>query len=955
MAIRTVTPESNARGNETMIHSRIAKECRAPYTNRSRNVRRLHCELLETRYLLSAVAFKSHEIISNWGASDPQSPTAADLDGDGDMDILTAFQGGGSIAWFANLDGRGNFGPARVITTNFSDVPHAADLDGDGDKDVLSASVGTNGRVQIVWYENTDGKGTFGAQKVITTQQIPPQSILVADLDGDGDYDVLSTALNPDEIAWYENTDGQGSFATKQVFAKGDLVNEVYAVDLDGDGDLDVLSDYGQKDWIAWRENTDGQGTFGPPKMVDSDSAKHKPYFTAADVDNDGDIDVLGGWGSGFRCWENIDGHGNFVRKQEFSFTIAWGLKELIPADMDGDGDIDLLSRWFDTPGDAGIVWYENTDGQGNFALEHTIVLTGSHVQLGVADIDSDGDIDVLSAPRGEDTIVWYENTDTEGNFAPQKDIVSPGISAKGAASVYAADLDGDGDMDALSASVNDDKIAWYENTDGKGTFGAQKVITTEADVAVSVHAADLDNDGDFDVLSASSRDGKIAWYENTDGRGTFGSQRVITTDSGFYYMKVLAADVDGDGDIDVLSSSGSYDTNYRIAWYENTDSRGTFGTQRIITTEILDPRGWHVADLDMDGDVDVLSASSDDDKIAWYENTDGRGSFGRQQIIARLERAHSVSAADVDGDGDMDVLSGAFWSEFSWQENTDGQGTFGPQHVIQPAMLGVFYAAVYAADVDADGDLDIFTAGSNITWYENTDGNGTFRPYVITDKFGGVADTSLYAADVDGDGDVDVLSASRGSDTIAWHENLGPAIQGDANLDGRVDAQDLNAVGTNWRGTDKTWEQGDFTGDGVVNSEDLNQLALNWQHGVPAPVSTSARIDPASGVLGHEQVPRAPLSASTQPTAAPAQFEASSPDVLSPPATARSGKSQSEKSTQPLAFPCVSRLVTTSTTRAAGPFAERGFAPRAVRAHDLIFKQLAVAEFDHQLQCPFL
>ena len=83
--------------------------------------------------------------------------------------------------------------------------------------------------------------------------------------------------------------------------------------------------------------------------------------------------------------------------------------------------------------------------------------------------------------------------------------------------SVYAADLDGDGDADVLSALYIDDKIAWYENQGG-GSFSAQQVITTAADGARSVYAADLDGDGDADVLSASRFDDKIAWYENLGG-----------------------------------------------------------------------------------------------------------------------------------------------------------------------------------------------------------------------------------------------------------------------------------------------------------------------------------------------------------------------------------------------------------------------------------------------------
>eukprot|EP00854_Cymbomonas_tetramitiformis_P025414 gene25414-biopygen26293 len=79
---------------------------------------------------------------------------------------------------------------------------------------------------------------------------------------------------------------------------------------------------------------------------------------------------------------------------------------------------------------------------------------------------------------------------------------------ANGAEGVYATDLDGDGDMDVLSASNFDDKIAWYAN-DGSGGFGSQLVITTLAKYARSVYAADVDGDGDMDVLSASFEDDK--------------------------------------------------------------------------------------------------------------------------------------------------------------------------------------------------------------------------------------------------------------------------------------------------------------------------------------------------------------------------------------------------------------------------------------------------------------
>ena len=109
--------------------------------------------------------------------------------------------------------------------------------------------------------------------------------------------------------------------------------------------------------------------------------------------------------------------------------------------------------------------------------------------------------------------------------FGPQQAITT---AADGAISVYAADLDGDGDMDVLSASEYDDKVAWYAN-ECQGNFGGQQVIMTNVDFVWSVYATDLDGDGDIDVLSASIGDNKIAWCAN-DGSGNFGPQQVITT-----------------------------------------------------------------------------------------------------------------------------------------------------------------------------------------------------------------------------------------------------------------------------------------------------------------------------------------------------------------------------------------------------------------------------------------
>ena len=132
-------------------------------------------------------------------------------------------------------------------------------------------------------------------------------------------------------------------------------------------------------------------------------------------------------------------------------------------------------------------------------------------------DLDGNGDLDVVLMSPFDGLIAWYENVDGRGKFGVQPTIIPMGVhdsAISGGTSIVAADLDSDADADVLSASgANNSRIVWCESTDGMGTFSEQKVVTTTT-WASSVYAADLDGDGDTGVLSTSSHD-KIAWYEN--------------------------------------------------------------------------------------------------------------------------------------------------------------------------------------------------------------------------------------------------------------------------------------------------------------------------------------------------------------------------------------------------------------------------------------------------------
>ena len=707
--------------------------------------------------LYSQLTFQENAITSQtFLLNDVSSVYSSDIDGDGDMDLLSASSIDDKITWFENTDGMGSFGVPKTITTqaNGAHSVFASDIDGDGDIDVLSASLNDN---DIAWYENLDGQGNFSAQKIISTDGNNARSVFSSDLDGDGDMDVLS-AFNQ-KIVWYENLDGQGNFSDQKIITTSVFGGySVEANDIDGDGDMDIISASAFDNKVAWYENTDGQGSFSAQKII-SNNVGFVYSVSSNDLDNDGDIDIVyTSFSTNTIAWfENLDGQGNFSSEKIIT-NSASQVSSTYTADMDDDGDIDILSTYNDK-----ITWYENTDSQGNFGSEKIISSSNSNNSANsiyAIDIDGDNDLDVVS--NTYQNIIWFENTDGLGNFSEENLVIS---STDEARTVFTADIDNDGDLDILSASSEDDKISWFENIDGLGTYGVQKRIAS-TNGAINVLAADIDNDGDMDIVATGHNSNKTFWQENLDGLGNFGVPKNIVTGTNFN-TSIYMSDIDGDGDLDLLSDA---------SWYENTDGLGTFSSEKIIDNSISQLYYTYASDIDGDGDMDVLTASAFSNNIAWYENTDGTGTFGMQQVINTipLPDANYVITADLDGDGDMDVLSASFGDhKIAWYENTDGMGNFGAQQVITVETNGAI--TLFTSDLDNDGDIDVLSASpsdNKIAWYENTDGMGNFgSQQIISSNALGAVD--VFASDINNDGKMDVLSASFSDDKIAWYKNI--------------------------------------------------------------------------------------------------------------------------------------------------------------------------------------
>ncbi len=323
---------------------------------------------------------------------------------------------------------------------------------------------------------------------------------------------------------------------------------------------------------------------------------------------------------------------------------------------------------------------------------------------LNTADLNGDGFVDVLSGSSLDHEIVWYENLDGSGNFG-NPNLISD--LASGVESIFSVDIDNDGDMDIVAALNDSNSIVWIENLDGLGNFGAMNIINNNALSARLVKAGDFNNDGFYDILFASHENNKISWHENNSGTGQFGPEQIVS-DNAIFPSGLFNGDIDQDGDIDIISASLH---GNRVAWYENLDGLGTFGTPNIVSDQ-YSPTSVHASDLDGDGDLEILYTLSQ--VIGWHENLDNLGNYGpRQDIGYGIHSIDEVTTADIDNDNDQDVLAiGGVDDIIVWFENIDGQGNFGTAQIIANNICS---NDIIVNDINGDYKTDLI-ASNNCT-----------------------------------------------------------------------------------------------------------------------------------------------------------------------------------------------------------------------------------------------
>jgi len=327
-------------------------------------------------------------------------------------------------------------------------------------------------------------------------------------------------------------------------------------------------------------------------------------------------------------------------------------------------------------------------------------------------------------------------------------------------------DMDGDGDLDLVGAAIAGNRVRWWRNEGGQPPVWTDMPIESGFAGASSVRAGDIDGDGSVDVVGCAwVANEVVVWYNGAQGV-TWTRQSVATEFGQCHWVDL--ADLDDDGDLDLLGAAAAANT---VAVWINDGALPIAWTMQTIDDSYGGARSLVPADLDGDGDLDLLGTALEDDDLSWWRN-DGGGpiSWTRHIVTDSLAGSHHADAWDMDLDGDLDIVAlgyGHPWLKLYWNEGGDPVSWRGEDigdAVVTPLVLG-------AGDLDGDGDMDVAATADSwnrvMWWHNNGEPPAEWPATTVASQF--PSPWPLAIADLDGDGALDVVSGASGGVEVAW------------------------------------------------------------------------------------------------------------------------------------------------------------------------------------------
>jgi len=571
-----------------------------------------------TRVYLQKAPDQWTEVIA--GSGGRGGTALGDLDGDGDLDIA---QNG---YWLENPGSDDADWPRHEIATGWPDDVgvHIADVNGDGRPDVLMAHAEMTGK--LVWYEAKEvRRGPWTEHFIAEVSHV--HTFKTADMDRDGTLDVVTAEMeqSPQKRVMIHFNGGRGLHWRTQVVGRSGSHN-LRLADIGGDGDTDIVGanhgNYGGPTPIEYWENLSHRPT--PPLPLDR-WERH-----VLDADRPGRAIFLGF------------------------------------ADLDGDdrGDVVTGAWWYRNPGTRTGTWERRAMGEP------------LHNVAAVFDFDLDGDMDLLGTTEkgaeADGELVWARN-DGKGAFTLLSNIppVPDGDVLQGVA------------VGAYSYSTIDVALSWRRAGTGIQLLTLPKDPARETWSMRTISEASQGGQLSLGPIGADpSPDLLLGTKWLSQGNGTWTLHTL--SDAGGSPDRNRLADINGDGRLDAVVSFAAIGVPGKLVWYEQPIAAEGIWTEHAIAT-VVGPMSLDVADMDRDGDLDVVVGEHNDEKPTaarlWiFENVDGRGARWEGHLVYQGDdHYHGARVADVDHDGDLDILSiGWSHAKVLWYENQAAGGDAG-------------------------------------------------------------------------------------------------------------------------------------------------------------------------------------------------------------------------------------------------------------------------------------
>ncbi len=674
-----------------------------------------------------------------------------DVDGDGDLDLIISGtkQNGSYNTQLLLNDGNGDFSTEAPIpvSNNFWGKFKFADVDNDNDLDFffVGFDLGNNAQSKLCL---NDGNGNFTVSNFVTFAKVHSGDIAFADIDGDNDLDLFYTGkLYSNKYAYLYTNDGNGNYTQVSGTTFIGVTNPTIAFeDTDGDNDLDLLytglPDGTTPSFITKYYTNDGTGAF-----VDNTSApfyaNEHTSFHFKDLNNDNNIELIfinnnQEDGVNNEIFTN-DGSGNFSISS--SFYLNTNLHTITFSDLDNDNDLDIT--------EAKTATFYINDGNGNF-YESKGVSEGT---LALGDVDGDNDLDILvsglntsylfsglTPNLSEDTLITaiYLNNGN-GGYTPTIGLPFEGVITSKAKFF---DIDGDNDLDLfiIGKNANNIKVSQLYNNDGNGNY---TLNTSSFDgVTGDFDFGDYDGDNDLDILiigtnNISNLSGTM--YAN-DGNGSYTNMGDLNLLQ-LYDGAVKFGDLDGDNDLD-LYMGGYVSIGLTPGIIFMNDGSGNFSPSDTLNGAYKGDATF--ADIDGDNDLDLLTSGRYGGSIL-YKN-DGNGNFiTHNDSTLNTGENGEITFGDMDKDGDLDlfITGGSDVSIFHTSYyNNDGNGNY--ELLIDSVFTDVAYSSI------ATGNLDTDTL-NEVVYLGRKEHNYSTKSVVKIHQVIGLANTgseSIYACD---------------------------------------------------------------------------------------------------------------------------------------------------------------------------------------------------------------